>query len=156
MNDPPPTLESLAFDWADAYLISYTRDRWVALRRDTRYFLAADTPVGLEADTPVGLEQAIISDYSQHPVLREFDPPGASDYLSAPGPDEDVARDDDDGLDAETLIILGELRRAFPVWTITCSEQMRAWVARTRKKTICEDSAVRLCVALGLSSLRCN
>ncbi len=31
-----PALEALAFHWGDAYLFSYFRDRWVALRRDNR------------------------------------------------------------------------------------------------------------------------
>jgi len=39
MGDPPVTLESLDFEWGDAYLICYARDQWAALRRDTRRFL---------------------------------------------------------------------------------------------------------------------
>ncbi len=39
----PSALEALGFEWGDAYLLSYSRDRWVALRRDTRRFLIADT-----------------------------------------------------------------------------------------------------------------
>ncbi len=42
------------------------------------------------------------------------------------------------------------LRAAFPLWAITYSTQMRAWVARTRKKTICENSSVLLCAAFML------
>ena len=43
MGDPPVTLESLDFEWGDAYLISYARDQWAALRRGTRRFLTAQT-----------------------------------------------------------------------------------------------------------------
>ena len=43
MTGPPVTLESLEFEWGDAYLIHYARDQWAALRRDTRRFLAAAT-----------------------------------------------------------------------------------------------------------------
>jgi len=52
----PSALEALGFEWGDAYLLSYSRDRWVALRRDTRRFLVADTLTGLE--------HAIRADYS--------------------------------------------------------------------------------------------
>ena len=44
----PSALEALGFEWGDAYLLSYSRDRWVALRRDARRFLVADTLTGLE------------------------------------------------------------------------------------------------------------
>ena len=37
---------------------------------------------------------------------------------------------------------------AFPFWTITYAEQMRAWIARTGARTICQNSAVMLCAAL--------
>ena len=47
------------------YLITYTRDRWVALRRDTRQFLSGHTLDELEA--------AICADYGRQPVAREFD-----------------------------------------------------------------------------------
>ena len=73
-GQPAVTLESVAFDWGDAYLLSYTRDRWVALRRDSHRFLTAHTLTGLET--------AIEADYRDHPVPRDFDPPGAADYLS--------------------------------------------------------------------------
>jgi len=43
---------------------------------------------------------------------------------------------------------LAALRQAFPVWTITYSAQMHAWIARTRKKTLCENSPMLLCAAL--------
>jgi len=36
---PPWTLESLAFHWGDAYVFCYTRDRWVALRKDNHTFI---------------------------------------------------------------------------------------------------------------------
>ncbi len=65
-SQPAVTLESLSFHWADAYLISYARDRWVALRRDRHRFLTAGTLTGLET--------AIEADYRDHPVPRDFDP----------------------------------------------------------------------------------
>ena len=40
-GEPGVTLESLDFEWGDAYLICYARDQWAALRRDTHRFLAA-------------------------------------------------------------------------------------------------------------------
>ena len=49
MMTPPWTLELLSFHWGDAYLFCYARNRWVALRRDQRYFLTADTLDELEA-----------------------------------------------------------------------------------------------------------
>ena len=76
MTGAPVTLESLAFNWGDAYLFSYARDRWVALRRDRLRFLTAETLTGLE--------QAIEDDHRDHPVPRHFDPPGAADYLDLP------------------------------------------------------------------------
>ncbi len=67
-------LEALAFHWADAYLLSYSRDRWVALRRDTRRFLIAGTLTGLK--------HAIQDDYRHHPVSPASDPPGTTDCLN--------------------------------------------------------------------------
>jgi hypothetical protein len=43
------------------------------------------------------------------------------------------------------------MRQAFPAWTIGYSTHARAWIAHTRKKTICEPSAVLLCAALLLT-----
>ena len=71
----PSALEALGFEWGDAYLLSYSRDRWVALRRDARRFLIADTLTGLE--------HAIQDDYRHHPVSRDCDPPRCSSRLSA-------------------------------------------------------------------------
>ena len=82
MTSEPITLESLAFEWGDAYVLIYARDRWLALRRDSKRFLAADTLAGLG--------HAIEDDYRQHPVPRDFDPPGTADYLAAPDDDEDA------------------------------------------------------------------
>ena len=73
-SQPAVTLESVAFHWGDAYLLSYARDRWVALRRDRHRFLTAHTLTELET--------AIEADYRDHPVPRDFDPPGAGDYLN--------------------------------------------------------------------------
>jgi hypothetical protein len=132
-QEAPVTLESLAFNWGDAYLFSYARDRWVALRRDHLRFLTAGTLAGLE--------HAIEADHRDHPVPRHFDPPGAADYLDLPG----------GGMAGEeTPFMLAALRHAFPSWTITYAEQMRAWIARTGGRTICVNSAVMLCAALML------
>jgi hypothetical protein len=73
-GQPAVTLESVAFHWGDAYLISYARDRWVALRRDRHRFLTAPTLTGLET--------AIEADYRDHPVPRDPGPTGAADYLN--------------------------------------------------------------------------
>jgi hypothetical protein len=137
MTRAPVTLASLAFGWGDAYLFSYARDRWVALRRDSPRFLTAGTLPGLE--------KAIEADYRDHPVPRDYDPPGATGYLSLPG---------DSVPDEETRFLLAALRCAFPAWTITYSDQTRAWLAQTRKKTICENSPVLLCAALLLIERR--
>ena len=75
-GEPPVTLESLDFDWGDAYLIYYARDQWAALRRDTRQFLTAQTLDELAA--------RIDADYAASPVPRDVDPPGTADYLDAP------------------------------------------------------------------------
>ena len=85
MMGQPSALEALAFEWGDAYSFSYSRDRWVALRLDTRRFLIADTLTGLE--------HAIQDDYRHHPVFRACDPPGTADYLNLD--DGDVAGDGD-------------------------------------------------------------
>jgi hypothetical protein len=138
-----PALEALVFDWGDAYLLSYVRDRWVALRRDRRRFLVADTLTGLE--------RLIQDDYRRHPVSRDCDPPGTADYLSLDAGD---MAGDGDVPDEDTEFILAALRCAFPSWTITCSPQLRAWLARAGGKTICLDSPVLLCAALTLIERR--
>ncbi len=82
-SQPAVTLETVTFHWGDAYLIRCTRDRRVALRRDRQRFVTAGTLAGLET--------AIEADYRDNPVPRDFDPPGAADYLSParddPAPD---------------------------------------------------------------------
>jgi hypothetical protein len=134
MTGAPVTLETLAFNWGDAYLFSYARDRWVALRRDRLRFLTAETLTGLE--------HAIEDDHRDHPVPRHFDPPGATDYLDVPG---------GDGMDGEgTPFMLAALRHAFPAWTITCSSGLGAWIARSQGRTICQGSPFMLCAALTL------
>ena len=137
MTSDMSELETLAFHWADAYLLSYSRDRWVALRRDTRRFLIAGTLTGLE--------HAIQDDYRHHPVSRASDPPGTADCLNLD--DGDVPADGDVP-DEETRFILAALRYAFPAWTITYSPPLRAWIARSCGKTICQNSPVLLCAAL--------
>lgn len=151
MTTPPPTLTFLAWHWGDAYLLSAVRDRWVALRRDARYFLVASTPPGLET--------LITADHRDNPVSRDYDPPDAGDYLEYPGvlfaPGEDSDHpDDDQGLDAETLITVAELRRAFPLWKIIYCIQTHTWIGRTRKTTISNSSAVALCISLTLIERR--
>ncbi len=108
---------------------SYSQDRWVPLRRGTGRFLIADTQTGLE--------HAIQDDYWHHPVPRDCDPPGTADYLNLD--DGDVPADGDVP-DEESRFILAALRYAFRAWTITYSPQLRAWIARARGKTICQNS----------------
>jgi hypothetical protein len=151
VTTPAVTLAFLAYHWGDAYVFSVVKDRWVALRRDARYFLTAETLAGLET--------VIEADYGCNPVPRDYDPPGAAGYLNPalpgilPLPGYDYA-DDDAGLDADTLIIAGELRRAFPLWTIIYSTQTHTWIGRTRKTTLSHNSAVSLCIALTLIERR--
>ena len=153
MTGPPlgVTLESLDYEWGDAYLICYARDQWAALRRDTHRFLTAAT---LDE-----LATAIDADYTASPVPREADPPGTADYLDAPGEDEDDAPDeheDEDGggapgPDRDRRELLMGLRDAFPQWAISYSPSFRAWIARKDGATICENSAALLCLALALA-----
>jgi hypothetical protein len=116
-GDPPVTLESLDFEWGDAYLICYARDQWAALRRDTRQFLTAQTLGEMAARIDV--------DYAASPVPRDVDPPGTADYLDAPSADEDQddAPDEDDGgapgRDGDRPEPLIRQREAFPQWTIS-------------------------------------
>jgi len=56
--------------------------------------------------------------------------------------------------DEESRFILAALRYAFPAWTITYSLQLRSWIARSRGKTICQNSPVLLCAALTLIERR--
>jgi hypothetical protein len=149
MTGPPPTLAFLAYHWGDSYLLSSVRDRWVALRRDARYFLVADTLAELEI--------VVTADYGANPVGRKYDPPGTDDYLAIPGiltGDGGEDLDDDAELDVDTLITVRELRRAFPMWTIIYSAQTRTWIGRTRKKTISQSSAVSLSIALTMIERR--
>ncbi len=139
-SEPPVTLASLTYHWGDAYMIHYTRDRWTALRRDTRRFLTADTLDGLET--------AIRADYRDQPVPRDFDLPGLTSYLN-PDNDGDAPDEGEEVLEEDTLILL-MLRSAFPRWKITHSPQLRAWTAQTPDGTICENSPALLCLALTL------
>jgi hypothetical protein len=150
VNSPPPTLAFLAWNWGDAYLFSCIRDRWVALRRDARYFLAAPTMAELAA--------MVEDDYERNPVPRDCDPPGQADYPDLIGvpalPKDGDSAGDDAELDAETLIIVWELRRAFPLWKIIYCIQTQTWIGRTRKTTISNSSAVALCISLTLIERR--
>ena len=144
-GEPGVTLESLDFDWGDAYIICYARDQWAALRRDTHRFLTAQT---LDE-----LATKIEADYAAHPVPREFGPPGTADYLSAPDEDDDL---DEDGVpgrdrDRERLGLLAGLRQVFPHWAISYSPFSRAWTARKDGATICQNSPALLFIALLLA-----
>ena len=150
MNIPPTTLDDLTWGWGDAYLFSYARDRWIALRRDKRYFLTAETLAGLE--------QAIMADYRDNPVSRDYDPLHAADGLD-PGDEEDDEGDGDDEAGDQFLAdgtpgILAALRHTFPLWAISYNCDTRAWTARSEKKTITENSPALLCVALILIERR--
>jgi hypothetical protein len=149
MTMPPWTLERLAHEWGDAYLLCYCRDRWVALRRDRRYFLVADS---LDE-----LERVIRSDYRVRPVPREYDPPGAGDYLDGtdeasgwgpPLPEVAAEQDGDAALDPETRIILRELRELFPYWEITYSAELGIWRAKSKDGSFGEPSIALVWVAL--------
>ena len=146
------------------YLITYTRDRWVALRRDTRKFLSGHTLDELEA--------AIRADYGRRPVPREFDPPETAEEMSwlpipfQPGPDDCEEEEEEEeeatdvgpgtrGLpDEESLSLLMLLRRTFPQWDISYATATRAWIARRRAQTICENSPALLAIALILIERR--
>jgi len=77
-HDRPATRHpgTLSFHWGDAHLLTCTRDRWVALRRDRHRFLTAHTLTGLKT--------AIEADYRDHPVPPDSGPPGADGYLNFP------------------------------------------------------------------------
>ena len=149
-GEPGVTLESLDFDWGDAYVICYARDQWAALRRDTHRFLTAAT---LDE-----LATKIETDYTAHPVPREFSPPGTADYLDAPGEndDQDDAPDEDEddggggapGRDGDRPELLIRLRETFPQWAISYAPFPRAWTARKDGATICQNTAALLCIAL--------
>jgi hypothetical protein len=122
MNNDPPTLESLIFNWDDAYTFAYARDRWIAIRRDGLMFLAADTLTQLETE--------IESDYGNNPVLDECESLSAiSDYLTMENASPPQCTDDLLALAvraaeaiiheaAENHLILCELRALFPDWEI--------------------------------------
>jgi len=143
---PGATLESLDWEWGDAYIISYARDQWAALRRDTRRFLTAET---LDE-----LATRIEADYAAHPVPRDCDPPGTADYRGTPDEDDDL---DEDGVpgrerererERERVGLLAGMREVFPQWAISYSPFSRAWIARNDGATICQGSAALLCIAL--------
>jgi hypothetical protein len=137
-GDPGVTLEWLAFNWGDAYLIHHARDQWAALRRDTRRFLTAQTLDELAA--------SIETDYAASPVPRDRDPPGTADYLDAPDQDQDGDQDGNGG----RLGLLAGLREAFPQGAISYAPFSRAWTARKDGATICQSTPALLCFALTL------
>ena len=128
----PVTLAHLTWGWGSAYAIGYRGDQWLAARRDGAGVLAAGTLAGLQT--------VIEADYRHQPVPREFDPPGSS---TRDDQDEDGDRPSED-----ESFLLAAMQAAFPAWAISYSSQARAWIARTRRKTICQGSAVVLCAAL--------
>ena len=139
-GEPGITLESLDYEWGDAYLFSYARDQWAALRRDTRRFLTASTLDELAA--------AIDADYKAAPVPREAGPPGTDGYLTTPDDDEVPGRDGD------RLRLLMGLRAAFPHWNISYSPSFRAWTARNDTATIRQGTPALLWFALTLTERR--
>ena len=147
-GEPGVTLESLDWEWGDAYLICYARDQWAALRRDTRRFLTAETLDELAA--------RIDADYAASPVPRGYDPPGTADYRDTPDEDDDLDEGEREGevpgrdrdRDRERLGLLMGLREVFPQWAISYSPFPRAWIARKDGATICQNSPALLCVAL--------
>jgi hypothetical protein len=138
---PPVTLESLTWGWGDAYAIGYRQDQWTATRRDGHATITTQTMAGLET--------AITVDYHARPVPRAFDPP---DPDSVTGQDSDSHHAPAD--DTEAVFLQAAMQAAFPAWTIEYSTHARAWIAHTRKKTICENSPVLLCAALLLIERR--
>ena len=142
MTGPPGvTLESLEFEWGDAYLIRYARDQWAALRRDTHRFLTAATLDELAA--------RIEADYTAAPVPRGSGPPGTAGYLNTPDNNDEVP-----GRDGDRLGLLMGLRAAFPHWNISYSPSFRAWTARNDDATICQNTPALLCIALALIERR--
>ena len=151
-GEPGVTLESLDWEWGDAYIISYASDQWAALRRDTHRFLTAAT---LDE-----LATKIETDYAAFPVPRGCDPPGTADYLAPSdgedpdsedpdeNEDEDEDEDEDAGRDGERPEVLIRLRETFPQWAISYAPFPRAWTARKDGTTICQNTAALLCVAL--------
>jgi hypothetical protein len=95
-----------------------------------------------------------------HPVPRDFDPPGTAGYLAFPAgdpghgldlPDSEMFPGDEISLDEDTLTVLDQLREVFGGWAISYFLQLRSWIARRRGAiTICQNSAVLLCIALTL------
>jgi hypothetical protein len=133
----PITLETLLWDWGDAYTIGYRHDEWLAARRDDLAVLCAATLPGLD--------QMIQADYRNHPVPRECDlpdrrRPGQGRRRGGAGDDESF--------------LLTALAEAFPAWTISYSFTTGTWTARTRKKTIRQPTAVLLAAALVLGERR--
>ncbi len=95
-----------------------------------------------------------------HPVPRDFDPLGTAGYLDFPVgdpghgldlPDSETFPGDETSLDEDTLTVLDQLREVFGCWAISYSLQLRSWIARRQGGiTICQNSAVLLCIALTL------
>ncbi len=136
-----PTLGRLPWHWGGAYEIGYEQDQWLARRRDGHGLLAASTLAGLET--------VIDADYRHRPVPRDFDPP----VSEADAGDQDGGSEERPPGQDESFL-LAAMQAAFRTWVITYDPGTRAWFARTRKTTICENSAVLLCAALLLIERR--
>ena len=149
-GEPRVTLESLDFEWGDAYLICYARDQWAALRRDTHRFLAAAHPgrAGHHDRSRLhGIPGAARLRPARHSGLPQRPDDGEDpDEDDAPGEGEGEAP----GRDGERLELLMGLRAAFPHWNISYSPFSRAWTARKDGATICQNTPALLCIALTL------
>lgn len=65
-NEWSEPLQALRWHWGEAYAIHNPElDVWIAVRRDDH--------ATLRDSTPFGLRELIIADYSEHPVLRQYD-----------------------------------------------------------------------------------
>jgi hypothetical protein len=131
-----------------------------AAMRDDGFFFATDTLPQLEQEMTAEITKrapdAEAGDGRQH--LAEYLGPdlAARFGLTDPGTVHGHDEDDDNGLllGDDERFLLAAMQAAFPAWTIEYSSHARAWIARTRKKTICEPSAVLLCAALLLIERR--
>jgi hypothetical protein len=61
-SDWDEPLNTLRWNWGEAYIIDYLGGKWIAERRDTHETL--------RDDTPLGLRDRIIVNYSGNPVKR--------------------------------------------------------------------------------------
>lgn len=161
----PSAIEAVIDRWGQAFIIAYARDRWLAMRRDDGLLLPAGTLTQLEAEMTAELAKRplLASTGDDRPHLAEYPGPAVAarfGLASPPAADSPGSDEDDDGdgsgqpADEDEQFLLTALRAAFPAWAITYSTHTRAWIARTRRTTICENSPVLLCAALLLIERR--